>query len=249
MKIKKINADLSNLYIVENFSGVIKQIKRDQKWIRGGIIVANHKECIENSVLANKLFPNFFPKIISLSNETYLRDFINSKTLEENPKRLEEVIEKMSKLHQKGIKKIKNKKNIKINLLNELWKEGRKILNKFSKTDNYKSLLTYNIGDAKASNLLADSKYLTFDSEGFSIGDISTDIISLIESYQYSKKPKLFKKTLEIVKKKYFKIDKNIIEKSLLGLIGIRAMEVSAENRSKKLLKEAIKLFDKFKNI
>jgi hypothetical protein len=249
MKIKKIDAYLSNIYKVENFSGIIKQIKKDRKWTRGGIIVADHKECIENSVLANKLFPNFFPKIISLSNETYLRNFINSKTLEENPKKLEKVLRIMSKFHQKGIKKIKNKKNIEINKLNELWKEGKKTLNKFSKTDNYKSLLTYNIGDAKASNLLADSKYLTFDSEGFSIGDISTDIISLIESYQFNKKPKLFKKTLEIVKKEYFKIDKNIVEKSLLGLIGIRMLETNIKNRDKKLLNEAIKFFNKFKNI
>jgi hypothetical protein len=249
MKIKKIDAYLSNIYKVENFSGIIKQIKTDRKWMRGGIIVANHKECIENSVLANKLFPIFFPKIISLSNETYLRDFINSKTLEENPKKLEEVIKRMSKFHQEGVKKIKNKKNIKVNKLNELWKEGRKALNKFSKTDNYNSLLTYNIGDAKTSNLLTDSKYLTFDSEGFSIGDISTDIISLIESYQYNKKPKLFKKTLEITKKKYFKTDKSIIEKSLLGLIGIRLLETNIENRDKKLLNEAIEFFDKFKNI
>ena len=155
----------------------------------------------------------------------------------------------MSKFHQNGIKKIKNKRNIKINKLNELWKQGGKALNKFSKIDNYNSLLTYNIGDAKASNLLADSKYLTFDSEGFSIGDISTDIISLIESYQFNKKPKLFKKTLEIVKKKYFQTDKNIVEKSLLGLIGIRMLEANIDNRDKKLLNEAIKLFDKFKNI
>jgi len=249
MKIKKIDAYLSNIYKMENFSGIIKQIRKDRKWMRGGIIVANHKECIENSALANKLFPNFFPKIISLSNETYLRNFINSPTLEKNPEKLEEVIGKMSKFHQKGIKKIKNKRSIEINKLNELWKEGRKALNQFSKTDNYKSLLTYNIGDAKASNLLTNSKYLTFDSEGFSIGDISTDIISLIESYQFNKKPKLFKKTLEITKKKYFKTDKNIIEKSLLGLIGIRMLEVNIENRDEKLLNEVIKLFNKFKNI
>lgn len=249
MRIKKLDGHLSTIYIAKNFTGVIKQLKPNQKWIRGGIIVANHKKCIENSVLAHKLFPEFFPEVFPLSNETYLRNFIKSKTLDECPEKLDKVIGKMSKFHQKGIGKLKNKKNIRVNLLNGLWKEGEKILNKSSKTNNCNFILTYNIVDAKTSNLLTDSKYLTFDSEGFSIGDISTDIISLVESYQFNKEPALFKKTLEIVKKKYSKTDKNIIRKSLLGLIGIRALEVNLQNYNEKFLKEAIKLFNQFKNI
>ena len=249
MKIKRINARLSSLCIVENFTGVIKQIKRDEQWLRGGVIIADYKQRIDNSVSANKLFPDFFPEIIPLSNDTYLRTFVNSATLEEDPKKLGEVIKKLFILNQGGIEKLKNKKNIKINPCGEVWKRGYNLFGKLLKAKKYNTVLTYNMGDAKAENLLTDSKYLTFDSEGFGIGDISTDIISLIESYQYNRKRKLLKKTLRIVKKEYSAADKNIIEKSLLGLIGIRAMEISAENRSEKLLEEAIKLFKNLKDI
>ena len=247
---KRINAYLSNIFIMENFTGVIKQIRQDEKWKRGGILIANHKEQIENSVLAHKLFPNYFPKIIPLANDTYLREFINSPTLEDDPKNLSRVIEMLFTLHKQSIGKLKGKKNIKISPCGDLWEKGYYMLNKSLNTKKkYSSILTYNMGDAKASNLLTKSKYLTFDSEGFGIGDISTDIISLIEGYQFNKKEKLFKETLTITKEKYLKIDKDIIEKCLLGLVGIRAMEVIVDNHNDKLLKEAIKLFDKYRNI
>lgn len=236
--------------MMKNFTGVIKQIRQDKKWKRGGILIANHKEQIENSVLAHKLFPNYFPKIVPLANDTYLREFINSPTLEDDPKNLSKVIGMFLTLHKQGIRKLKGKKNIKISPCGDLWKKGYYILNKSLDTKKrYCSILTYNIGDAKASNLLTRSKYLTFDSEGFGIGDISTDIISLIEGYQFDKKEKLFKEALKITKEKYLKTDKNIIEKCLLGLVGIRAMEIIASNRDDELLKEAIGFFDKYKNI
>lgn len=249
MKIKRINAHLSDVYIVKNFSGVIKQMKQSNEWLRGGLVIANCEQRIKNSVLANKLFPDFFPEVIPLSNNTYLRNFIDSATLEENPKKLESVIEKLFILNEAGIKKLKKKKRIKINPCGELWKIGYDLFGKLLGTKKCSAVLTYNMGDAKASNLLSDSDYLTFDSEGFGIGDISTDIISLIEGYQYNGKKQLFAKTLDIAEKKYFKIDNDIIEKSLLGLIGIRAMEIGAENRSKRLLGEAIEFFKKFKKI
>jgi len=249
MKIKKINARLSDVYIVKNFSGVIKQMKQDNEWVRGGVVIANCKQRIKNSVLANKLFPDFFPEIIPLSNDTYLRSFINSMTLEENPKKLESVIEKLFALNKAGIKKLKNKKGVKINPCGELWKTGYDLFGKSLGAKECSAALTYNMGDAKDSNLLSDSNYITFDSEGFGIGDISTDIISLIEGYQYSRKKQLFVKTLDMAEKKYSRIDNDIIEKSLLGLVGIRAMEASAENRSKKFLKEAIEFFKKFKRV
>ncbi len=249
MKIKKINARLSDVYIVKNFSGVIKQMKQDNEWLRGGVVIANCKQRIENSVLAHKLFPNFFPEVTPLSNNTYLRSFINSATLEENPKKLESVIEKLFTLNKAGIKKLKNKKNIRVNPCGELWKTGYDLFGRLLEAKKCSTVLTYNMGDAKDSNLLSGSNYITFDSEGFGIGDISTDIISLIEGYQYNGKKKMFEKTLDMVGKKYFKTDNDIIEKSLLGLIGIRAMEVSAENRGEKLLKEAIEFFKKFKRV
>ncbi len=249
MKIKRINAHLSDVYIVKNFSGVIKQIKQNNEWLRGGIVIANCEQRVKNSVFAHKLFPDFFPEIIPLSNNIYLRNFINSATLEEDPKELENVINKLFVLNKAGIKKLKNKKNIKISPCGELWKMGYDLFGKLLGAKKCSSVLTYNMGDAKASNLLSDSNYITFDSEGFGVGDISTDIISLIEGYQYNRKKQLFVKTLDIVKRKYFKTDNDVVEKSLLGLIGIRAMEVSAENRSKRLLKEAIEFFKKFKKI
>ena len=247
MKIKRINAHLSDVYIVKNFSGVIKQMKQDNEWLRGGVVIANREQRIKNSVLANKLFPNLFPEIVPLSNNTYLRSFVNSMTLEENPKKLESVIEKLFILNKAGVKKLKSKKSIKVSPCGELWKIGYDLFGKLLGANKHGAVLTYTMGDAKASNLLSGSNYITFDSEGFGIGDISTDIISLIEGYQYNGKKQLFIKTLDIVEKKYFKTDNNIIEKSLLGLIGIRAMEVSAENRSKRLLREAIEFFKKFK--
>ncbi|MCK5412954.1 MAG: hypothetical protein KAI57_01120 [Candidatus Pacebacteria bacterium] len=248
-KIEDINANLSFIYKLENFNGVIKQIKQDREWTRGGIVIASRQERIDNSILANNLFPNFFPEIKVLSNETYLRDFVESKTLEEDPESLAKVIEKMFFLHQDGINLLNNKKDYKVHHLGELWKKGYIFLKKFMELEDMKSIFTYNVGDAKASNLLADSEFVTFDSEGFSIGDISTDITALIESYQYEKKFDLFEETLILVKEKYTKLDKNIIKKSLLGLVGIRLLEVLMENREEDLLDEAIKLFEKFENI
>ncbi len=248
-KIEEINANLSFIYKVEDFNGVIKQIKQDREWTRGGIVVASRQERIENSIFANQLFPNFFPAIRPLSNETYLRDYIESGTLEEAPESLSEVVKKMSFLHQESIALLKNENGFKVHHLGELWKKGHTFVKRFAKVEEIESLFTYNIGDAKASNLLAESEFITFDSEGFSVGDISTDITALIESYQYEKKFDLFEESLILVKEKYINLDKNIIKKSLLGLVGIRLLEVVIENRKESLLDESIELFKKFENM
>lgn len=251
MKIKKINANLSHLYLLKDFGLIIKQLKDFPEWTRGGIVIATQDERIKNSVAAYKNFPEFFPKIKLFANKTYIREFVNSPTLEENPEKLEEVIEKLFAMHKEGIVKVKKEKNIKIQPLGELWKSGYYLFGSFLNIkdfDSAASILTYNVGDAKKSNLLSDSRYLTFDAEGFGIGDISTDIVALIESYQYHKKPELFEKTLRLVSKKYSVLDKNIIKKSLLGLIGIRSLEVIAEGRNKEFFDSAIELFGKYKN-
>lgn len=252
MKIKKINANLSYLYFLKDCGLIVKQLKDSPEWIRGGIVVATQDERIKNSVAAYKNFPEFFPKIKLFANKTYIREFVNSPTLEEKQKKLEEVIEKLFTMHKEGIAKVKKEKNIKIQPLGELWKSGYHLFGNFLNIkdfDSADSILTYNVGDAKESNLLSDSRYLTFDAEGFGIGDISTDIIALIESYQYHKKPELFEKTLRLVSKKYSVLDKNIIKKSLLGLISIRSLEVIAEGRNKEFFDEAIGLFGKYKNV
>ena len=251
MKIKKINANLSNLYLLKDCGLIIKQLKDSPEWIRGGIVVATQDERIKNSIAAYKNFPKLFPKIKLFANKTYIREFVDSSTLEENPNKLENVLEKLFTMHQEGIAKVKKEKNIKIQSLGELWKSGYRLFGNFLNLKNFDSatsILTYNVGDAKESNLLSDSEYITFDAEGFGIGDISTDIVALIESFQYHKKPELFEKTLNLISKKYSALDKNIIKKSLLGLIGIRALEVIAEERNKNLFDEAIELFKKFKD-
>ncbi len=252
MKIKKINANLSYIYLLKDFGLIIKQLKDFPEWTRGGIVVATQDERIKNSIAAYRNFPKLFPKIKLLSNKTYIREFVNSPTLEENPEKLEEVIEKLFTMHQKGVVKVKKEKNIKIQPLGELWKSGYYLFGNFLNIkdfDSAASILTYNVGDAKESNLLSDSRYLTFDAEGFGIGDISTDIIALIESYQYHKKPELFEKTLRLVSKKYSIFDKNIIKKSLLGLVSIRSLEVIAEGRNKDFFDDAIGLFGKYKDV
>lgn len=215
-------------------------------------MIATQDERIKNSIAAHRNFPKLFPKIKLLSNKTYIREFVNSPTLEENPEKLEEVIEKLFTMHQEGISKVKRGKNIKIQPLGELWKSGYRLFGNFLSIkdfDSADSILTYNVGDAKESNLLSDSRYLTFDSEGFGMGDISTDIVALIESYQYHKKPELFEKTIGLVSKKYSVLDKNIIKKSLLGLMGIRSLEVIAEGRNKEFFNSAIELFGKYKDV
>lgn len=248
-QIKKIRASLSDIYILKNFNGVVKHLRKEGKWTRGGILVADTEERIKNSVAAHELFPVFFPKIIPISSETYFRKFIEAKTLEEAPEELEKVIEKLSRFHQQGCEKLKNEKNLKIDKFGQLWKKGYNVLVKFLEIAPYETLLTYNVGDAKTSNLLVDSKYITFDSEGFSIGDISTDIVSIIETYQFNRKTDLVEKTLFLAKKKYSKLDKYIVPKSVLGLIGIRSLELSVSDISKTFFDEAIDLYRKFKTI
>lgn len=252
MKIKKISASLSYLYLLKDCGMIVKQLKDSPEWIRGGIVIATQDERIKNSIAAYKNFPEFFPKIKLLSNKTYIREFVNSSTLEENPEKLEEVIKKLFTMHKEGIVKVKNGKNIRIQPLGELWKSGYHLFGNFLNIkdfDSAASILTYNVGDAKESNLLSDSQYITFDSEGFGIGDISTDIIALIESYQYHKKLELFEKTLGLVSRKYSVLDRNIIKKSLLGLISIRSLEVIAEGRNKEFFNDAVELFGKYKDV
>lgn len=248
-QIKKIRASLSDIYILRNFNGVIKHLRKESRWTRGGILVADAEERTKNSILAHKLFPQVFPKIIPVSGETYLREFVDSKTLEEAPDGLEKVIGKLSVFHGRGMVKLKNKKDIKINGFGQLWKKGYNVLGKFLKIKKYDLVLTYNIGDAKTSNLLVGSKYITFDSEGFSIGDISTDIVSIIETYQFIRRTDLIEKTLRLAKKKYAKLDKNMVPKSLLGLVGIRSIELVVPDISKNLFDEAVDLYQKFKDI
>lgn len=249
MQIKKIKANLSDVYILNNFNGVIKYLRKEEKWTRGGLLVADSAGRTNNSLMAHRLFPKFFPKIIPISEETYIREFIEGKTLEEKPEGLLLTIKKLSKFHQQGKDKLEREKNIKIDKFGQLWEKGYNILEKFLKIPKYKTILTYNTGDAKISNLLVDSNYITFDSEGFSIGDISTDIISILESYQFNHNKKLLEKTLRETKKYYLKHDENIIPKSLLGLVGIRSIELAVSNISKNFLNEAIDLYQKFKNI
>lgn len=249
MKIKKIKASLSDIYILNNFNGVIKYLRKGERWTRGGLLVASGAERIKNSIMAHELFPKLFPTVIPISDEAYIREYIAGKTLEEKPEGLVKTIEKLSKFHQQGKEILKRKRNIKIDKFGQLWEKGYNILEKFLKIPKYKTVLTYNTGDAKISNLLADSGYITFDSEGFSIGDISTDIISILESYQFNYDMDSIEKTLKGTKKYYSKIDKNIIPKSLLGLVGIRSVELAVSDISKKFFNETIDLYQKFKDI
>ena len=240
MKIKKINANLSNIYMMDNFNGVIKQLKKEKEWLRGDIVIATREERVKNTILAHKLFPNFFPKAIALNNETYIREFINSPTLDNDPKNLEKVIEKMAVFHKEGITKIKNKKGIKIHRFGDLWEKGYSLFGDILKINEYATVLTYTLGDAKASNILSQSPFLSFDTEGFGIGDISEDITALIEGYQAGRKTDMVKKTLKLAGIKYSALDKNIVKKTLLGLAAIRSLEVITSSRQNNLYKESI---------
>lgn len=252
-KTKFIETYLSRIWILNN-RFVIKETKKDLKWERGGRIVASPEERLSNNILAHKKMPEFFVEVKKINKNSYIRNYLPNRTLEKNPQKLEDVIRHLKKFYLTSIKKYKLNKQINnIPFYGKLWKFAfSKFSNLIENKKDYKVFPVYILGDAKPENILIGQKYLSFDADGFSVGDISSDLELIAESYQFYGNLFKFKETLKLAKKNFNDIDNKIVEKILLGLIAIRKMEFDSYKEKnyggerKRLLEESISFFKKY---
>lgn len=254
-KIKYIDARFSELWILDK-KFVIKKMKGRPVWKKGGKVVASSKKRIENSITAYKKMPDFFPQIVQISKDTYVREYFNIPLLYDEPQKLEYVISVLKKFYLASINKSEVKEGIKkIPFYGKLWKIGlSQFPNLAVNKNDYKIIPVYILGDAKPENILTRGKYLSYDNESFCIGDISSDLELIVEHYQFFKKEKLLKKTLELSQRVFSDIDNKIVEKTLLGLIAMKKMELDTcsgdicRRERNWLLNDAINLFKKYRN-
>ena len=254
-KIKYINARFSEIWMLDK-KFVIKKMKSRPVWKKGGKVVASSKKRIENSIIAYEKMPDFFPQIVQISKDTYIREYFDTPLLYDEPQKLKHVVGMFKKLYLASINKSEVKNGIKkIPFYGKLWKIGiSQFPNLVINKNDYKIIPVYILGDAKPENILARGKYLSYDNESFCIGDISSDLELIVEHYQFFKKEKLLKKTLELSQEIFSDMDNKIVEKILLGLIAMKKMELDSCNNDvyckerKWLLSNAINLFKKYKN-
>jgi len=188
--------------------------------------------------------------------DTYVREYFNIPLLYDEPQKLEYVISVLKKFYLASINKSEVKEGIKkIPFYGKLWKIGlSQFPNLAVNKNDYKIIPVYILGDAKPENILTRGKYLSYDNESFCIGDISSDLELIVEHYQFFKKEKLLKKTLELSQRVFSDIDNKIVEKTLLGLIAMKKMELDTcsgdicRRERNWLLNDAINLFKKYRN-
>lgn len=252
--IEHVDARFSELWIIDK-KFVIKKMKNKPVWEKGGKRVTTAKGRIENALSAYKEMPDFFPEIISLSGDMYIREYFNAKSLYEEPEQLESAIGRLRKFCLASMNRDEVKNGAKkIPFYGKLWKIG---ISRFpelvTNKNDYKITPVYILGDAKPENILIHNEYLSYDTESFCIGDISSDLELIVEHYQFFKQEKLLERTLECTKKTFTDIDGKIIEKILLGLIAMKWMELgncksdSCRKERTHLLEDAINLFKKYK--
>lgn len=252
-KMERIETRFSEVWILDK-KFVVKRMKNEPVWERGGKRVASPEKRVKNSITAYEKMPDFFPPIIQISKNIYVRNYFNIPSLIGKPQRLEYTIKKLKRFYLSSI----NKKEVKtgtakIPFYGKLWKIA---ISKFpeliiNKSD-YKIIPVYILGDAKPENILVYGKYLSYDNESFCIGDISSDLELIAEHYQFFKKPELLEKILSLSQKIFSGIDNKIVEKILLGLIAMKKLEldmcdkIPCKKERKELLDNAIALFKKY---
>lgn len=253
--IKYIDATLSEIWIVDK-KFVVKKMKTAPLWRRGGRVVATAVKRAENSILAYDKMPKFFPKTLPITKDIYIREYFSGLSLEDNPRKLEYAIRKLKNFYLESMHKNEVKKSAgKMPFYGRLWIDGMKMVRGLSfDKSRYKNTPVYILGDAKPSNISAEGRYLSWDAEGFCVGDISSDIEAVMEHYQFRREIDALAKIIKLTGKIFRNIDDNVLGKAFLGLAAMRKMEFdSCGNRlckakRKKFMNEAIGLFKKHQN-